>query len=166
MSDFLLQLSENPNARKVIKSLGLPIPMPQKLRRAKGPWQERPLDGDAVVFGVAPGGGLVEAVADTLAPAGAEPHIVDGSEAMRRNVVRLVTGAKLFDLLTPLAGDVFLHASTPFVVARHRFERVDLGARRPERLERASDALDIRPGVLHFGLRREVLALRALTLQD
>ena len=44
MSDLLLQLSGNPNARKVIKSLGLPIPMPQKLRRAKGAWAERPLD--------------------------------------------------------------------------------------------------------------------------
>ena len=37
MSDFLLELGQNPTARKVIKGLGLPVPMPQKLRRADGP---------------------------------------------------------------------------------------------------------------------------------
>ena len=37
MSDFLLSLGDNPQAVKLIKSLGLPIPIPQKLRRAKGP---------------------------------------------------------------------------------------------------------------------------------
>ena len=31
MSDFLLELSKNPNARKLIQTLGLPIPLPQAL---------------------------------------------------------------------------------------------------------------------------------------
>ena len=36
MSDFLLELGKNPNARKLIQSLGLPIPMPQALRHRDG----------------------------------------------------------------------------------------------------------------------------------
>jgi len=82
MSDLLLQLSGNPNARKVIKSLGLPIPMPQKLRRAKSAWAERPLDDYTLVFGAAPGGGLIEAVADAVAPAGANSHVAGGDEVI------------------------------------------------------------------------------------
>lgn len=83
MSDFLLQLSENPNARKVIKGLGLPIPMPQKLRRAKGPWEERPLKDYALVFGAAPGSKLIETVADTLGAAGADPFVAGSEDLMK-----------------------------------------------------------------------------------
>lgn len=73
MSDFLLELGKNPNARNVIKTLGLPIPMPQALARAKGPWEERPLANQAVVVGVSPGAALAGVVAETLAKAGADP---------------------------------------------------------------------------------------------
>ncbi len=38
MSDYLLDLGQNPTARKVVKTLGLPIPIPQSLNRARGPW--------------------------------------------------------------------------------------------------------------------------------
>ena len=51
MSDFLLQLGGNRNARKLVKTLGLPIPLPQALRRATGPWEERPLADQTVVLG-------------------------------------------------------------------------------------------------------------------
>ena len=37
MTDFFLELGKNPTARKLIKTVGLPVPMPQSLRRAKGP---------------------------------------------------------------------------------------------------------------------------------
>ena len=50
MSDFLLELSKNPQARNVVQTLGLPIPMPQDLRRSKGPSVERPLDDRDVAF--------------------------------------------------------------------------------------------------------------------
>ena len=43
MSDMLLELGKNPNARKVIKSLGLPLPLPEQLRREKGAISARPL---------------------------------------------------------------------------------------------------------------------------
>ena len=45
MTDLLL---ENENARKLVKTLGLPIPVPARLARAKGPYEERPLDDKKV----------------------------------------------------------------------------------------------------------------------
>jgi 3-oxoacyl-[acyl-carrier protein] reductase len=77
MSDFLLDL--NPSARKVIKSLGLPIPMPEKLRRARGPHTERPLDHQTIVVGGV--GTLAGAIAETLTAAGASPMVI-GDDAL------------------------------------------------------------------------------------
>ena len=39
MSDFLLELSKNPRARALVSALGLPIPLPQPLKRDLGPWR-------------------------------------------------------------------------------------------------------------------------------
>src|SRR5256885_6718092 len=71
MSDFLLELGRNPQARKLIQSLGLPIPMPQSLERARGPWEERPLAERVVAVGGK--GALAAVIAKTLASAGAQP---------------------------------------------------------------------------------------------
>ncbi len=49
MSDFLLRLAEQPAARSVIKSIGLPTP--QKLARAKGPYAEQALAGRRILLG-------------------------------------------------------------------------------------------------------------------
>ncbi len=68
MNDFLLQ---NEPARKVIKSLGLPLPVPPKLARAKGPMQERPLHDARIIVGAAGSGPLSDALAGTLTRAGA-----------------------------------------------------------------------------------------------
>ena len=75
MSDLLL---ENENARRLIKTLGLPIPVPEKLARAKGPYEERPLDDKKVlVCGV----GDVDAVlAEILTKAGAYPWVIGTSD--------------------------------------------------------------------------------------
>ncbi len=81
MSDFLLQLSKNPNARKLIQTLGLPIPLPQALERARGPWAERPLADRRVAVGAAPGGTLSSVLAVALASAGAEPLLDNGVDA-------------------------------------------------------------------------------------
>ena len=78
MSDFLLELSKNPNARKLIQTLGLPIPLPQALERARGPWQERPLADRRVAVAAAPGGTLSSVLAVALASAGAEPLLGGG----------------------------------------------------------------------------------------
>jgi 3-oxoacyl-[acyl-carrier protein] reductase len=78
MSDFLLELSKNANARKLIQTLGLPIPLPQALERARGPWSERPLADRRVAIGAAPGGTLSSVLAVALASAGAEPVLARG----------------------------------------------------------------------------------------
>lgn len=75
MSDFLLELGKNPNARKMIKTLGLPVPMPQSLKRAKGPWEERPLADQIVAIGAGNDPELLGALAETLPRAGAEARL-------------------------------------------------------------------------------------------
>jgi len=75
MSDLLL---ENENARKLVKALGLPIPVPERLARAKGPYEERPLDDKKVlVCGV---GELQSTLAQALTKAGASPWVVAASD--------------------------------------------------------------------------------------
>ncbi len=73
MSDFLVDLS--PGARQLITKLGLPVPLPHKLARADGPWQERPLAGEAIFVGPGPDGQLAEHVAESIARAGATPYV-------------------------------------------------------------------------------------------
>lgn len=75
MSDMLLELGKNPNARKVIKSLGLPLPLPEPLRREPGATRARPLQDRKVVVGG--DGELIGILAETLAAAGADPFVQD-----------------------------------------------------------------------------------------
>lgn len=77
MTDLLL---ENQNARKLVKALGLPIPVPERLARAKGPYEERPLDDKKVL--VCGGGELQSVLAQVLTKAGANPWVVGASEAV------------------------------------------------------------------------------------
>lgn len=83
MSDFLLELGQNPRARQLIQGLGLPVPMPQELRRARGPRGVRDLRDELVVVGAAPDGALGRALARTLTIAGAEPALADGATGLR-----------------------------------------------------------------------------------
>ncbi len=81
MTDVLLELGKNPQARRLIKSLGLPLPLPQPLARAKGPLPAQPLADRRIIVG---GTGLtpvLAAVADTLAAAGAEPLVAKALQA-------------------------------------------------------------------------------------
>ena len=90
MSDLLLDL--NPSARRMIKSLGLPIPMPEPLRRAGAPWCERPLEKQRILVALASGAQHAVVIANSLARAGAEPLLcgeipsafVDAGEAYGR----------------------------------------------------------------------------------
>jgi 3-oxoacyl-[acyl-carrier protein] reductase len=75
MSDFLLELSKNPRARAIVGALGLPIPLPQPLKRDRGPWQQRPLDDARVAVGAADGAELVATLAEALAAAGADTFL-------------------------------------------------------------------------------------------
>jgi len=75
MSDFLLELSKNPRARALVGALGLPIPLPQPLKRDLGPWQQRPLADARVAIGAASGAELVDALAEALTAAGADAFV-------------------------------------------------------------------------------------------
>ena len=75
MSDFLLELSKNPRARALVGALGLPIPLPQPLKRDRGPWQQRPLADVRVAVGASEGAELVPAVAEALTAAGADTFL-------------------------------------------------------------------------------------------
>ena len=77
MTDLLL---ENENARKLIKTLGLPIPVPEKLARARGPYEERPLDDKTVL--VCGAGSLHGVLAQILTKAGANPWVIGASDAV------------------------------------------------------------------------------------
>jgi len=101
MNDFLLQ---NEPARKVIKSLGLPVPVPPKLRRAKGPMEERPLHDARIVVGAAGSAPLSAVLAGSLTRAGASCLVThDGldaafaapGEAFGRPVARIEPGDEL-----------------------------------------------------------------------
>ncbi|MBI4511742.1 MAG: 3-oxoacyl-ACP reductase [Deltaproteobacteria bacterium] len=76
MGDLLIEIGQNPHARRLIKQLGLPIPMPERLRRATTPWEERPLHDKDVVLAAGENPTLTAAVAQTLAAAGASPLVV------------------------------------------------------------------------------------------
>ncbi len=76
MSDLLLELSENPQARNLIKALGLPLPLPEKLRRNPKPYEERPLEGERHAVAATPA--LADAIARTLARAGADAYVAGG----------------------------------------------------------------------------------------
>jgi 3-oxoacyl-[acyl-carrier protein] reductase len=71
MSDLLL----NPAARRLLGGLGLPIPLPVRLRRDGGPWQERSLSGRITVIGSGASAECLGSIATGLAPAGAVPYL-------------------------------------------------------------------------------------------
>ena len=71
MSDYLVNLSRKPVVRQTVQSLGLPVPMPQALRRPKGSWLLRPLSGRLVAHAADPKAELHERVLDTIGSLGA-----------------------------------------------------------------------------------------------
>ncbi len=80
MSDFFVNLGRKPTARKIITTLGLPVPMPQYLARADGPWTERFLEGKQVVVGHLDGSSLAPLLAPCLASTGAALAVSGTSE--------------------------------------------------------------------------------------
>jgi 3-oxoacyl-[acyl-carrier protein] reductase len=72
MTDMLLEIAKNPTARKMVGGMKLPVPLPEDLRRLRGPMVERFLEGrNVLVGGASSADALTQALAGTLARAGA-----------------------------------------------------------------------------------------------
>jgi 3-oxoacyl-[acyl-carrier protein] reductase len=78
MRDLLLDIGSRPAARRLVGRLGLPLPLPQKLTRARGPWEARPLAEQNVVVGGPPGSHVSRVVAKALVAAGGYPVVASG----------------------------------------------------------------------------------------
>lgn len=83
MSDFFQRLGQSPRTRRVIRSAGLPIPIPHELPRQKGPLDQLPLHDRAIVVAGGPPGPLSDALADSLFRAGSTPFVVGDDGVMR-----------------------------------------------------------------------------------
>lgn len=77
MTDRLVQLAADKRARKLITTLGLPVPLPQTLERGRGAWPAQPLRDRTVMVASAARAQLTEALAGTLAAAGATVAVVE-----------------------------------------------------------------------------------------
>lgn len=100
MNDILLQIGGNRAARQWVSRLGLPLPLPYPLERARSAWEAHPLDGQTVVQGELPG-----AAPTPLAPELAKHLVLAGANAY-------VTGAGL-ELYRGL-GEAFGRPARPF----------------------------------------------------
>jgi 3-oxoacyl-[acyl-carrier protein] reductase len=78
MRDLLLEIGSRPAARRLVGRLGLPLPLPQRLKRARGPWEARPLAEQTIVVGGVGDGRLTPILAKTLPAAGAYPALAGG----------------------------------------------------------------------------------------
>lgn len=82
MQDILLEISRNPQARKLVQMLGLPIPLPQPLKRGTGAWEERFLFDREIGIATQTSSPLTAVLADTLVEAGAIPHVLGDTESL------------------------------------------------------------------------------------
>lgn len=64
MSDFFLSLSRSQFARTVVKQTGIPIPLPQNLKRQRAPWSHATLSGKKITLG-GPGFNLLKSQGDS-----------------------------------------------------------------------------------------------------
>ena len=77
MNDFLLEIGKNPQARKMLGALGLPLPIPEPLTRDTGPYSDLALRDMNVAVVAAPGHTLGGEIARALVGAGANPFLAD-----------------------------------------------------------------------------------------
>lgn len=78
MSDLLLDLSQKPQFKRVVKTLGLPVPTPPMLARNPEGYTERPLAGEQVMLYSSESSPLAQAITDAVTSTGAE--IVSASD--------------------------------------------------------------------------------------
>ena len=78
MRDLLLEIGSQPAARRLIGRLGLPLPTPHRLDRARGPWEARPLADQNIVVGGTGASPITSILAKTVAAAGGYPVVASG----------------------------------------------------------------------------------------
>jgi 3-oxoacyl-[acyl-carrier protein] reductase len=103
MTDALLRLGENRSARKLLKTLGLPLPLPAPLRRSVGAWEPSPLANRCLAVSLSPellplsarlsdaGARLTESSTDAL-----DGVVLDATQVAAPEELRC-----LYDLLNP-----------------------------------------------------------------
>ncbi len=81
MNDYLLTLAKSPTARRAIKQLGLPVPIPQPLERNREPTRPHPLREHRIALHGSPDSPLLHPASQALLGAGATlvapPHLAD-----------------------------------------------------------------------------------------
>lgn len=105
--DLLLTLASEPRARRLVRRLGLPLPLPQRLERDDAPYVEQPLRDRRVLASGPLHGELGHAVARALVEAGASPVVASETDVFdapgeawgRRPSVPDPDGTERFDAL-------------------------------------------------------------------
>jgi len=92
MSDYLVELSQNPVFKKAVQTLGLPIPMPQKLARSEGATQAQELTGKTILLGGAKAKWLADIIQGSGAVGGA------GNDKVHALVYNATAATKVADL--------------------------------------------------------------------
>ncbi len=77
MNDVLLALGKSPRARSVVRALGIPLPLPESLRRDEAALRARPLADTTVVIGGTDGAELGPTLKEALASSGADVQKLD-----------------------------------------------------------------------------------------
>ncbi|HEU0198785.1 MAG TPA: 3-oxoacyl-ACP reductase [Nevskiaceae bacterium] len=114
MTDYLVNLANQPSTRALIKKLGLPSP--QRLVRASTGYEEQPLAGKIVLLGALPGSRVAKALEVAVKSAGADVFdsaIALADEQKAHALVFDATGVKgpgdlvaLYEFFHPLMGRV------------------------------------------------------------
>lgn len=102
MSDFLLEISKRPMARDMVSRLGLPLPMPEPLARAKGGWRSDEFQG--LQYAVALQGDLSERIEPMLRNTGAKATAATPDNRSDILIVDATQFAKISDLGQLYAG--------------------------------------------------------------
>ena len=93
MSDYLVELSQNPIFKKAVQTLGLPLPMPVKLARADGATTNSELAGKAILLGGPKAAWLAKTLEESGAVGGA------GNEKVHGLVYNATKATKVADLV-------------------------------------------------------------------
>jgi 3-oxoacyl-[acyl-carrier protein] reductase len=126
MSDVLLKVGESGSARRLLKTMGLPLSLPAPLQRAEGPWEALPLQGRRIVVATAASPGDSAALTDTLersvVEAGAEVSRAAGfrPDALLFDATAIASPAELrslYDFFQPLVAEL-AQSGRVVVVAR------------------------------------------------